>query len=460
MSSFLHRLRSAVKRFRADSELSDWDLASTDGADLPEDLVHRITWAIPQDAIATGWRVDVETDEDDAETVEATKDEANQVDTALCIREALLEGHANARYDGLAYLWLVEEGREDQTEEVEPGAMISAIHVLRRTEVTPIDWEKDPESKRWSKPSEYTVHPARYGGAFQGGALRVHGSRLIELHGMPSVIVKRRTLDNLGPSAVDLYRVALFGYAVGWRAAAELLERRAMPVMRHRGHAGAQDARDTISSALETWWAGWNHPAKLGVVFGDDEISWVAPPISGSSETLAALATRISAVEGFSITRFFGTPPGGLSTDDAAGERNDRAALERIQETVYTPALQEIYRIVLGENDSRRIKWLPLSTPTEREQAETSNLAAQRDATLIAAGVIDPAEARGRHSGGEETLDLVLDAYFDPTAEEEDEGDMVAELVAQLEQPQQPPVMEPETEEDADGEAPPEVDEA
>ncbi len=352
-------------------------------------LAHRIVWALPEDATAPGASVK------EGETEEPVNNAWMQ-----CVKVA--KGTARAR--GGAWVWVVLQGESDEDWGTEIGDgehEIAALHVFSSDEVNVEAWEDDAASPSWGKPSRVTLTPSRSGFTFIGSL--IHTSRLVYVPGLPKWPGQETHYDDRDLSALDLYRPAIEALDTGWRSVARLLARRAMPWLKLvlAKAAKTTDKSGAMRSRLAAIARGMMSKAMM-VIGEGDEIGWSAPPMSGTTESMSSLWTAVSAVEGIPVSRLAGTPPGGLSTDDGSGKRSYESAIERCRDSM-PPALLRLYEIEQGPDDERQIEWGPIEEQDPLQVAQASLTRAQRDSTLIMAGVILPDESRARFEGGEES---------------------------------------------------------
>ena len=370
---------------------------------LPDDLVHRIVWVVPEDALADGWMIDTGEEQDIL----------SGWDQSVGLRRALTEAAGLARLGdgelaGGAFLWLVWASDDDFRAPAPVGGEVVRVHALSCTELTALEWEGDPRSPRWGLPSMYRLRVARGGLVFAGH--EIHASRLVYV---PGIGRARRHGDQDSEAgrdwgAVKVYREAIQGLDQGWRSSARLLERRSIPALTLDDGPSLRSADSVdLADSLELFRESLTVD-KLAVLIGGSSLDWKSPTVSGTAELITALAWRASVVEGIPLTRLLGQPPAGLSSDDAAAKRSYDALLNRYRTTVYEPALLQVYERAHGEG-VRRVVWPALDEPSSQERAATSLALAQRDSALVTAGIILPEEARRRHDDGSERHELMLD---------------------------------------------------
>lgn len=354
-------------------------------------LYHRVVWAIPEDAIGDGWA-----------TVSGDgADLTAQIDKDLGVEWALLEARASARQDRGAWLWPVTSDKDWSTP-LGPGPHeVKALHVLTADEVTVDDLERDPESKKWSRPLYVRIQAQR--DDVYWNAPRVHTSRLIYMPGAPATANQQTPTKGYDLSVLELYRAAIDDYENGVANVGRLLSRLPMPWVKLKGAQAVAGGSDPdYEASLQLLRDGMEGGAGLMVLLGEDEVGWSGPTLTGLRDAVNVLAERVGLVEGVPLSRLLGQAPGGLSTDDASGNRAYNAVLARERRMILEPVLLELYDFVLGPDANRKISWPPLDKPTALEAAQISETNARRDAALIAALAIGPDESRARFEGGEE----------------------------------------------------------
>lgn len=352
-------------------------------------LAHRIVWVLPEDATSPGAVV---------------KEGETEEPVPSYWMQTLLNAKGTARARGGAWVWVVLKGDTADSWGTELGDgehEIAALHVFSADEVNVQAWEDDAAKTTWGEPSQMTLTPSRKGFTFNGSL--IHASRLVYMPGLRTWPGQDIAHDDRDLSVLDLYRPAIEALDTGWRSVVRLLARRAMPWMKL-----------ALAKAVKPTERGGAMRRRMGQIAAgmlsrammfigkDDEIGWSAPPMSGTTESMSALWTAVSAVEGIPVSRLAGTPPGGLSTDDGSGKRSYESAIGRCRDSM-VPVLLRLYEIENGSDDERKIEWGPIEKQDPVQVAQASLTRAQRDSALIMAGVILPDESRARFEGGEES---------------------------------------------------------
>jgi hypothetical protein len=352
-------------------------------------LAHRIVWALPEDAASPG------------ATLKEGEKEYPVPDYWM---SAVMIAKGTARARGGAWIWVVLKGDTADSWGEEIGGSeyeIAALHVFSADEANVQAWEEDAAKTTWGEPSHITLTPSRKGFTFSGSV--IHSTRLVYVPGLRKWPGQESLHDDRDLSVLDLYRPAIEALDTGWRSVTRLLARRAMPWLKL-----------ALAKAVKPTERGGEMRRRMGQIAAgmlsrammflgkDDEIGWTAPPMTGTTESMSALWTAVSAVEGIPVSRLAGTPPGGLSTDDGSGKRSYDSAIGRCRDSM-TPALLRFYEIQDGEDMERHIEWGPIEKQDPLQVAQASLVRAQRDSALIMSGVILPDESRARFEGGEES---------------------------------------------------------
>lgn len=383
-----------------DAPTLEW--ASIDG------FLHRMVHAIPEEALALGWRTD------DAAT--ATRDATADVDVGLDLEATILDAAVASRTYGGCYSLLIREGVErlDQPAPPPESGRLLRVQPLMAAECLPLTWDNDPRSATWSKPLTLQVTMMRPGISQFFGA--VHRSHLVYMPGLPM-----RPTTNPGLLGYDLpvpvaYWDAVRDLGLAHRSAAVAAMEQSMLWLQMQGGAALQagDDEDRVRDALELWTRS-RSTLRANVTVGDDTLSRLEAPLSGLDGILRASYDRVAAIEGVPLVWLLGQPPGGMTSDDQASRRAVSRLLNRWRRTRAAPWLRAVYRYAVPDVRPT-IVWPDVDPPTETERAQVSLIRAQRDTILRDLGVVGPDEIRARFDADEEIdLPVLLDDVGDDT---------------------------------------------
>ena len=374
------------------------DLSLSDLAALARTGIgHRICYAVPQAALAEGWRTSLE--DDDENDVNADLDER------IGTEQQLVTALASSRALGGSWLWPVTAAPLAEPLTVGRHEILE-LRVVTAREATATEWVSDRGAKGFGRPSYLSLSGARGGATLS--VPRIHVSHLVYVPGAPR-LPDGRGSDGSGlydESYLALYHAAICRVEGAATALGLTLERRGMPTVKLGADARSGNTIDAIRARLEAL-REFMRSMRMLVVSALDDVTWANVPMGGTGEAWSSLCQMVAVVEGAPLTWLLGIAPAGLSTDDAAGERSKNALLAATQRTA-TRCLQQIYDIADGPQPGRRIVWAPLGQPDGETAARTSLTAAQRDEVLIRSGVIMPSEARERYRGEVEAAMPVL----------------------------------------------------
>lgn len=323
--------------------------------------------------------------------------EGEPVDLPEGLHESLLEASVAARIGGGAWLWPYIEG--DQRTPLGAGPYdVRAVHVLARTEAWPTAWTTDLASDMLGRPSMLQVVMHRDGADIP--PVEVHRSRLIYIPGIRAQPDESTGGDGYDLSVAQVYGELLRDYRETHRAGSRLAQKLSMPVYRRRQNEPEASRLSTVQDALARLSRSMV-AAGLMVVYGDDEITWSGPSVSGYSDLTDEQWRAICAEEGIPRTRLLGEQTAGLSNADGPGMQLYADLLGRLQTHDYEPAIRRMVALLTG-SDEVTITWAPLVRLDPQQQAQRSLTLAQRDATLAGIGVLLDSEIRARIEGEED----------------------------------------------------------
>lgn len=144
-----------------------------------------------------------------------------------------------------------------------------------------------------------------------------------------------------------------------------------------------------------------------------DEMQQFDTSLSDLDAVIMTNYQLVAAASGVPATKLLGTSPKGFNATGEYEEANYHEELESIQTHDLTPLVERHHlcvmrSIIAPANDGTitptSVVWKKLDAPTAKEEAEVQNVQAQRDKTLIDAGVLGPEQvlerlAKDRASG-------------------------------------------------------------
>jgi phage-related protein (TIGR01555 family) len=387
-------------------------------------LCRRLVEAPATDATRNGWT----TVDGDAQDMSA------DVDRDLAVREALREAIAIARQHGGSATLMVTDGTPDLSQPLGRGETVVSLLVLSPEECQVAEWETSWKSRSVGHARRWSVTLTRDG--VSGGVGLVHASRILYMDGLRVAPDTPSPPGRLGYglSVAEVYWPVLHRLGRAQQAADALATSMSVPWIRmgaaHTARGG--DAAVSFRDAIQAMRRGLSVFSLVPLAPGD-EVGRMAATVSGFRELVTVHYEAASTIEGYPLTYLVGQPPAGFNTTDDAGRELVRIATSRIQHDRCEPWLLQLYAATLGESVTRAIRFHPLDEPTARERAELSEILARRDATLAAAGIISPDEARARHGEAGETGDLILAAEAVPDEPEDADVEALAARVGEPE---------------------------
>jgi phage-related protein (TIGR01555 family) len=400
-----------------DGLLSEQELDSLYAED---GLAARIVKLLPDDMFREGWEYEFpDIDEIAAKKhADSYKSIFENIDAMSKLKTAM---YWNRLKGGAAILISVADGME-MSEPLNPKRIteFEKLKVLDRTEIdfTNIRWQDEPTQKRYGLPVLYPVKFEVANGVED--IQMVHYTRLIELHG--DVLPKRseNTLTSeqrfWGVSVLQRAesRLQTLGSSLG--SIDQLLQEMSVGKFKFKDLAmllASPEGKEVLLRRVEVM--DLTRSAFRSQFFdAEEDFTRDTVNFQGIPDILHIIFMLLAADTGYPITRLFGVSPGGMNSTGESDMRNYYDGVRSFQTSDVYPMILRIVRIIsvwLGLPEPY-IKFLPLQTMNEKEQAELDKLNIDKDKAeadtyrvYVEMGVIEPYEVRHLKFGN--TLDNI-----------------------------------------------------
>jgi phage-related protein (TIGR01555 family) len=376
---------------------------------VEDGLAARIVKLLPDDMFREGWGYEFP-ELDDLKSAEFT-DDYDEVFEAICAQTKLKLAFCWARlYGGAAILIGVIDG-QTMDKPLDPKRIKSfeKLKILDRTEIefSRIQFQLDPAQPRYGLPVYYPVKFDASNGMEEEKL--VHYTRVLEIHGdtLPrkaaaslspesrywGISVLQRAEDRLKTLGSSLGSIdqLITEMSVGKYKIKEL----AMLLASPEGKASIQrrvELMDLTRSAFRSQYLD-----------SEEDFSRDTVDFRGIPEILYIIFMLLSADTGYPITRLFGVSPGGMNATGESDMRNYYDSVRSLQSTELKPILLYLLRIISEwkKIPEPYIKFLPLETMNEKEQANLKKQEADTEAAeantyklYVDMGVLEPYEVR------------------------------------------------------------------
>jgi phage-related protein (TIGR01555 family) len=405
----LNNARTAKKRatrHRFDGLLREEELESMFAED---GLAARIVKLLPDDMFREGWEYEFP-ELDDLKSAEFT-DDYDEVFEVIGAQTKLKLAFYWARlYGGAAILIGVVDG-QTMDKPLDPRKIKSfeKLKILDRTEIefSRIQFQLDPGLPRYGLPVYYPIKFGAINGVEEEKP--VHYTRVLEIHGdtLPRKAAAALSADDRywGISVLQRAeeRLKTLGSSLG--GIDQLLDEMsvgkykikdlAMLLSSPEGRAAIQrrvELMDLTRSAFRSQYID------IQEEFSRDTVNF-----QGIPEVLHIIFMLLSADTGYPITRLFGVSPGGMNATGESDMRNYYDSVRSLQSTELKPILLYLLRIISEwkKIPEPYIKFLPLETMNEKEQAdlkkqeaETEKAEADTYKMYVDMGVLESYEVR------------------------------------------------------------------
>jgi phage-related protein (TIGR01555 family) len=283
------------------------------------------------------------------------------------------------------------------------------LKILDRTEIefSRIQFQLDPGQPRYGLPVYYPIKFETGSGAEKEKL--VHYSRVLEIHGdtLPRKSAAALSADDRywGISVLQRAqdRLKTLGSSLG--SIDQLLDEMSVGKYKIKDLAvllSAAEGKAAIQRRVELMDVT-RSVFRSQYLDSDEEFSRDTVNFQGIPDMLYVIFMLLSADTGYPITRLFGVSPGGMNATGESDMRNYYDSARSLQSTDLKPILLYFLRIISEwkKIPEPYIKFLPLQTMNEKEQAELSKLNADKDKVeadtyraYIDMGALEPYEVR------------------------------------------------------------------
>ena len=366
-------------------------------------IIDRPVW----DSVRRGWSIDVQGEEDSSsEPIDKELADALQ---PLDLRTVYSEARKWARLygDALVIAGLDDVVDGDLEQPVLRYGAVNWLEVVAAGYGGPVQREyADPADP--SKVTMWVINPSGKNTAVR----RVHPDRVHLVRGVPLPDELARFNDCWDDSVIQRVWSALSRVATADGTGVTFLSERQYPVWKVNNLKGILSGKNGagMMARFEAMTVAKSIYKAIVLDKGNEEFDVLETSASGISDLLNIYPNRVAAVSNIPVTILYGTSPGGLN---ATGESDFQGYYDFVEGSEQAehlePFLSWVTTLVMegdegptrGEVMPFAVNASPLSTPTEKETAETRAINANTDAVYIGNGVVSADEVRDSRYGGD-----------------------------------------------------------
>jgi phage-related protein (TIGR01555 family) len=283
------------------------------------------------------------------------------------------------------------------------------LKIIDRTEIefSQIQFQLDPSLPRYGLPVYYPVKFDTGSGVEEEKL--VHYTRILEIHSdtLPRKAAATLSADNRywGISVLQRAeeRLKTLGSSLG--SIDQLLDEMSVGKYKIKDLAmllSAPEGKASIQRRVE-FMDLTRSAFRSQYLDSEEEYSRDSVSFQGIPEVLYIIFMLLSADTGYPITRLFGVSPGGMNATGESDMRNYYDTVRSLQSTELKPILLYILHIISEwkKIPELYIKFLPLETMNEKEQAELDKMTADKDKieadtykVYVDMGALEPYEVR------------------------------------------------------------------
>lgn len=190
---------------------------------------------------------------------------------------------------------------------------------------------------------------------------------------------------------------------------------------------GSDDAKASLNTVMDTI-ARAKSVLNMILLPEGGEFTRDSLTMTGWRDAAMIFREELAAVAEIPVPRLYGIPSSGLGGggSDEEATKNYDASIQADQEIKLRPIIARLVQHIaptVGMAPNEPFEFRPLSTPSEKEIAETRKTVADTDKIYVDMGALDAVEEvrESRFGGTKYSMETKLSANFDPEADEEKE---------------------------------------
>ena len=237
----------------------------------------------------------------------------------------------------------------------------------------------------------------------------VHESRVLRFDGNPADIVTRQNLAGWSWSVLQVVYDAMKQFDGSFDSVAYLLSDASQGVFKLQGLIKAISSGNRASLAMRLQLLEMSRSVMHGIALDagekdgrpTEDFTRVPTPLGGIAEILDKMMARIACAADMPLTELFGRAPAGLNATGESDTRKWYDTIESEQKNELGPQIKRVFKLLglakkgpLRRKDpvQWKIKFKPLWSPSDTEQAQARLADAQRDEVYITQGCVKPEE--------------------------------------------------------------------
>ena len=285
---------------------------------------------------------------------------------------------------------------------------IRALPVLAGMEASIAVWNDDILSPGFTEPLMYSLAPVGGMGVASVNGL-AHCSRVVQFIGAELPANLKRGSPLGGASVLQSCWDQVRNLASVEAGGATLAGAFSVPVVK-TGNLAARTTGDGEAEFLARMQLIARGMSLLNLILltGSEEYTRQSVSLAGWDTLDAQARSALAAATGLPHTVLFGDAPGGLSTDDASGNRLLKEAVAAYQDQSLRAQLRRIYTLIFAQKEGPtqgvipprwRLVFDPLDELTEAEVATVRKSVADMDAVYVSLGVYGPEDVAASRFG-------------------------------------------------------------
>lgn len=397
-----------------------------------DDLAARGIETYPDEMLRAGYDVSIGSDEDGADDAREQGELIDEALKALGTDEMMRDAMCKENALGGAAIWPVMNDQAgslvtplDETRIVE----VKRLVVFEPRELEARTFYEDPTVPEYGMPETYWLRPITPSGLSLSSSygVPIHASRLIVFPGIRVSRQQSSQYQGWGDSVLNRMYAVLRDFNMGFSGASALLADFAQAVYSIRGLYDAvtsgEEGAAQIKARIMAMELGRSIVNAILLDAGDEvnkpeTFDRKQTPMAGLPETLQMLVNRLAAAMDVPVTELMGTSAQGMNATGEGDRLSLHARAARKQDRHLRPRLERLIKLIMLSKtgptrgkvpDQWCVEFRPLSTPSEKESADTRLVQAQVDEKYVALGAPVDDILKSRFGGDGYSTDTKID---------------------------------------------------
>jgi uncharacterized protein len=389
-----------------------------------DDICARVIETLPKEALQKGYELNIADEGDYGDLKDQVEQTIDELEINDNLRTSLMQERA---YGGSALLIGANDG-QDMSMPLAMERITELLYVtpLEPYEITPLKSYDDRNHPKYGKPELYQLNAISQASAGMADPMArclpstsvIHETRLIIFPGIRvSKFQSRSSVSGVywGDSVLNRVIQVVADFNMGFASTGIILTEQGLPIFHMKELAKLVNANrlDIVRARLSLLFQQMS-TARAAVIDSEENYERKAMPLTGLSDVLDRLCTRLAAAVSMPVTKLMGQSPKGLGNEGDSDMEQWYDQVASYQDEKIRKPLRKLIQIVMAalgvqEPAKWNIEFSPLVQQSDKEQADARQVQMTIDTGYLQSGVLTVDEIRNSRFSGKYSHETQLD---------------------------------------------------